>query len=292
VVPPRVLGVKRHRQQRALRGSLAAMTLSTDIADFRRRDMTFAGKTRTVLTTGAIGPAIVVMHEIFGFTPPLARFCRWLRHGGFRVYAPILLGTPDATNPETVTLGRTIGLCISHEFTMLAANKSSPITNWLKALARQAHTECGGPGVGAIGMCLTGGFALAMAVDPVIMAPVLSQPGLPALNHAALDLSPAELAQVKARTAGEGLCVRGYRFEGDPLSRAERFATLRREFGDAFIGVELPDACGNPAGMKARGKPPHSVFTGDLIDAAGEPTRHAVDEVIAFFRERLVPSEA
>lgn len=263
------------------------VALSTDITDFRRRDMTFAGKTRTVLVTGAVGPAIVVMHEIYGFTPTLARFCRWLRDAGFRVYAPILLGTPDAANPEIVTLGRTIGLCISHEFTMLAANKSSPITDWLKALARQAHAECGGPGVGAIGMCLTGGFALSMAVDPVILAPVLSQPGLPALNHAALDISPSGLAQVKARVASEGLCVRGYRFEGDTLSRAERFATLRREFGNAFVGVELPDACGNPAGMRARGKPPHSVFTGDLIDAAGEPTRQAVEEVIAFFKERL-----
>ncbi len=263
------------------------MTLSTDIADFRRRDMSFAGKTRTVLTTGDAGPAIVVMHEIYGFTPTLARFCRWVRDAGFRIYAPILLGTPDAENPSVVTLGRTIGLCISREFTLLAANKSSAITDWLRALAGQAHAECGGLGVGAIGMCLTGGFALSMAVDPVVLAPVLSQPGLPALNHAALDISRADLARVKARTAAEGLCLRGYRFAGDPLSRAERFETLRREFGDAFVGHELPDASGNPAGMKALGKLPHSVFTGDLIDAAGEPTREAVDEVILFFRERL-----
>jgi hypothetical protein len=264
------------------------MTLNTDIADFRLRDMTFAGKTRAVLVTGDAGPAIVVMHEIFGFTPTLARFCRWVRDAGFRVYAPILLGTPDAANPETVTLGRTIGLCISREFTMLAANKSSPITDWLKALARQAHTECGGPGVGAIGMCLTGGFALAMAVDPVMLAPVLSQPSLPALNHAALDISPTELAQVKARAETDGLCLRGYRFEGDTLSRGVRFETLRREFGDAFVGRELPDACANPAGMKSRGRPPHSVFTVDLVDAAGEPTRQAVDEVVAYFQERLL----
>ena len=152
------------------------MVLSTDIGDFRRRDMTSAGKTRTVLVTGDAGPAIVVIHEIYGFTPTLARFSRWVRDAGFRIYAPILLGTPDAANPETVTLGRTVGLCISREFTMLAANKSSPITDWLKALARQAHTECGGPGVGAIGMCLTGGFALSMAVDPVIVAPYRASP--------------------------------------------------------------------------------------------------------------------
>jgi hypothetical protein len=81
--------------------------------------------------------------------------------------------------------------------------------------------------------------------------------------------------------------VRGYRFEGDTICPASRFATLRSIFGTAFTGTELPDSAANPAGMKARGKPPHSVFTGDLIDAAGQPTRAAADEVIAFFRQTL-----
>lgn len=263
------------------------MTLTTDIADFHRRDITFHGNTKPVLLTGDAGPAIIVMHEIFGFTPTLARFCRWVRDAGFRVYAPILVGTPDASNRAQVTLGRTLGLCISREFTMFAANRSSPITDWLKDLARAAHAECGGPGVGAIGMCLTGGFALSMAVDPVVMAPVLAQPGLPAFSHAALDISHAALAQVQARARDEGLCVRAYRFQGDTLSRAERFETLRQALGEAFLATELPDACANPNGMVAQGKAPHSVFTGDLIDADGEPTRRAVDEVIEFFRARL-----
>jgi dienelactone hydrolase len=160
------------------------------------------------------------------------------------------------------------------------------VVSWLRHLARAAHEACGGRGVGAIGLCATGGFALAMAVDPVIQAPVLGEPSLPALAHGALDLSPADLAAVHARVAA-GMTVRGYRFEGDTLCRAPRFATLRREFGDAFAGTELPDDCANPEGMRKRGKPPHSVFTLDLIDAPGERTRAAVDEVIGFFRERL-----
>ena len=263
------------------------MSLSADIPDFQRRDMTFGGKTKPVLTTGTTGPAIVVMHEVYGFTPTVARFCRWVRDAGFRVYAPILIGTPDAGHKEVLTLPMIARLCVSREFTMFAANKSSAVVDWLKPLARQAHAECGGPGVGAIGLCLTGGFALSMAVDPVILAPVLGEPSMPPLAHAALDISPADLAVVRGRVAAEGLCVRGYRFDGDTLSRGVRFATLRRELGEGFVGRELPDTCGNPAGLKSQGKPPHSVFTGDLIDAAGEPTRAAVDEVIAFFRERL-----
>jgi dienelactone hydrolase len=247
--------------------------LSADIADFTRHDMTFDGRTKPVLVSGA-GPAVIVMHEIFGFTPTLARLCRWIRDAGFCVYAPILFGTPDATNAEDITLARTVWICISREFAVLASNRTSPVVSWLRQLARAAHAACGGCGVGAIGLCATGGFALAMAVDPVIQAPVLGEPSLPALAHGALDLSP-------------GMMVRGYRFEGDTLCRAPRFATLRREFGDAFAGTELPDDCANPEGMRKRGKPPHSVFTLDLIDAPGERTRAAVDEVIGFFRERL-----
>ena len=262
------------------------MALSSDIADFTRCDRSLLGKTKPVLQTGTTGPAVIVIHEIYGFTPTLARFCRWVRDAGFRVYAPILFGAPDAGNAEKPSLTRILSLCISREFAILRANRSSPVTDWLRALARLAHDECGGPGVGAIGMCVTGGFALSMALDPVVLAPVLAQPGVPALNPAALDITAADLELVRER-ARQGLELRGYRFEGDTLCRAVRFATLRSAFGDAFAGSELPDRAGNPAGMKAQGKPPHSVFTGDLIDAPGQPTRAAVDEVIAFFRRAL-----
>jgi len=262
------------------------MELTSDITDFTRRDINLLGKTKPVLVTGTEGPAVIVIHEIYGFTPTIARFCRWVRDARFRVYAPILFGKPDAGNPEEPSLLRTVSLCISREFAILSANKSSPATDWLRALARLAHKESGGPGVGAIGMCVTGGFALSMAIDPVVLAPVLAQPGVPALSPAALDISPSDLEKVVARTQ-EGLKLRGYRFVGDELCKALRFATLRRTFGEAFAGIELPDSAGNPAGMRARGKPPHSVFTGDLIDDAGQPTRAAVDEVIAFFRTSL-----
>jgi dienelactone hydrolase len=264
------------------------MELTAEIADFTRRDVELLGKTKPVLVTGTSGPAVIVIHEIYGFTSTFARFCRWVGDAGFRVYAPILFGKPDASNAERPSLARIASLCISREFTILSANKSSPVTDWLRVLARLAHEECGGAGVGAIGMCVTGGFALSMALDPVVLAPVLAQPGVPALFPAALDIAPCDVVQVKARTQ-QGLKLRGYRFAGDELCKAPRFSMLRDTFGDAFSGIELPDSAGNPSGMKARGKPPHSVFTGDLIDAPGQPTRAAVDEVIAFFRATLQP---
>lgn len=263
------------------------MTLSPDIADFGRRSHRFDGREKPVLTLGDTGPAVIVIHEVYGFTPTLARFCRWVRDAGMRVYAPILLGAADASNVENISPLRIAGLCISREFTILAANRTSPVVGWLRDLARTAHAECGGPGVGVIGLCLTGGFALSMAADPVVLAPVMGEPSLPATKPAALDISPADLAAVKARAA-QGLVVRGYRFAGDTLCQGGRFETLKRELGDAFVDVTLPDACGNPAGLKAQGKAPHSVFTGDLVDAPGERTRAAAMEAVGFFREKLV----
>ena len=213
------------------------MEVDSDIADFSRRDITVLGKTKPVLLTGATGPAVIVIHEVYGFTPTLARFCRWLRDAGFRVYAPILFGSPDAGNTEKPTLGRILSLRVSRGSRCLRQT-NRPVTDWLRALARLAHQECGGRGVGAIGMCLTGGFALSMALDPVVLAPVLAQPGLPATRPGALDISPADLDRVKARTRDD-LKLRGYRFEGDTICRASRFQTLRTALGAAFAGTEL-----------------------------------------------------
>ena len=264
-------------------------TLSPDLSDFTRRDFTANGMTKPVLFTGTTGPAVIVIHEVFGFTRPTARFCRWIAAAGMRVYAPVLLGSPDTSNPEKVGVARLAGLCVSREINLFAAGRTSRIVDWLKPLARDAHAECGGAGVGVIGMCLSGGFALATAVEPAVLAPVMSQPGLPALkrNHAALDVSDADLAVIRRRAEAEELCVRGYRFEGDPLSPPERFARLQRELGGAFEGHVLPQSAGNPDGLKAQGRPAHSVFTTDLVDAAGEPTKEAAESVIAWFRERL-----
>jgi dienelactone hydrolase len=194
-----------------------------------------------------------------------------------------LFGSADDSNPEKVTFPRILGLCVSREIHLFAAGRTSPVVDWLKELAQLALHECGGRGVGAVGMCLTGNFALAMAVDASVLAPVLAQPGLPSYRPAALDVSAADLAGVRQRVDAEGLVVRGYRFESDTLCPASKFETLQRELGQGFVGTTLPDSAANPKGRK----PPHSVFTTELIDAAGEPTRAAVDEVIAFFRERL-----
>lgn len=119
---------------------------------------------------------------------------------------------------------------------------------------------------------------------------MLSQPSLPLAVSAGrsrtIDISPAELAVVRGRCEREGLQVMGLRFKGDRFVPGERFAFLRRELGEAFVAVELEDGAANPEGLL----PPHSVLTEHLIDAPGEPTRAALDQVLGLFRTRLLDS--
>src|SRR5581483_6430962 len=174
---------------------------------------------------------------------------------------------------------RSIGpACVSREFSNFALKSTSPVTVWLRKLAKAEHERCGGPGVGAVGMCFTGGFALAMMVDEIMLAPVLSQPSLPfpigKKRKADIGISDADLAKVKERAAG-GQCLLGLRFTHDPFCFEERFQTLRRELGDAFIAVEIDSSPGNPHGHP---KQAHSVLTEHLQDREGTPTRAALDQ--------------
>jgi dienelactone hydrolase len=246
----------------------------------------YEGEARPVYRMGH-GPAVVVIHEIPGIMPEVARFARRVAEAGFTVFMPNLFGTPGRPFSMPYAVAQVARACVGHEFRVLAAREASPITEWLRALARFAHAETGSRGVGVIGMCLTGNFALTMALDEVVMAPVLSQPSLPApigkARRRALHLSDEGLVSLKKR-AGEGLKVLGLRFTEDPNCPAERFQRLRDEIGDAFEGIEIDSSPGNPHGIP---RSAHSVVTKDLVDEAGHPTQRALDRVLSFFQERL-----
>lgn len=247
---------------------------------------THEGATRTVYRKGS-GPGVVIMHEIPGIYPEVRQFAERVADAGFTVFLPNLLGTPEKPFSNGYVLQSVLRACISREFSLLAAGRSSPICDWLRALCRHAHAELGGKGVGALGMCLTGNFALALMVEESVMAPVLSQPSLPVgrskAQREALHLSDEDLCVVKRRAA-EGVGVLGLRFTHDPLCPPERFARLRRELGDGFEGIEIDSSPGNPFGHP---RDAHSVLTRHLIDEEGQPTRAALERVLAFFRERL-----
>jgi len=247
--------------------------VSPDVLDgWAKSSFTAAGYTRDVYRRGT-GPGIVIVHEIPGITPKVAQFANEVVDAGFTVLMPTLVGTPGRAPSGGYIASSMAKLCVAREFSNMATNQTSPIIGFLRALARNLHQEVGGKGVGALGMCFSGGFALGMMVDDIMVAPVLSQPSMPfsvgATRGADLNLSPDD-ALVVARRAAEGCQVLGLRYIDDKAV-GTRFESLRTLLGDAFIAVELPSTK----------KSDHSVLT----EQRDEPS---VQQVLAFFREKLL----
>jgi len=253
---------------------------------FTESAFTHEGVTRPVFSAGT-GPAVIVIAEMPGLHPGVIDFARRVVERGFHVRMPSLFGTPGRAVSTPYVISSITSGCVSRDFATWALDRTSPITVWLRGLAADAHTACGGPGVGAVGMCFTGGFALGMMLDDTMQAPVLSQPSLPFAigkrRRAAIGISDADLEALKQRTA-HGACVMGLRFTADRMVPGDRFDTLRRELGDGFIAVEIDSSKGNPHGI---GRIAHSVLAQDFVDEPGHPTRDALERVLAFFDERL-----
>jgi dienelactone hydrolase len=248
------------------------MASATDVLDgWEVGEFSAAGITRPTYRRGT-GPGIVVIHEIPGITPLVTKFANEVVDRGFTVVMPSLVGTPGKAPSNAYAMQQMAKVCVAREFTSFALNQTSPIIAWLRALARNLHQEVGGPGVGAVGMCFSGGFALGMMVDDIMLAPVLSQPSMPlpigAKRGADLNLSPDDAAAIGERAAA-GCQVLGLRFTGDKLV-GDRFSSLRELLGDSFIAVELPSTK----------KTDHSVLTEQRDEAS-------VARVLDFFADKL-----
>lgn len=268
-------------------------TQADPLGDFQPRRFEADGIGKTVWVSGS-GPAVIVMPEMPGISPDVARFARWIREAGFTVFLPSLFGQDGAVPEAAAGVEVFRKTCISAEFRALSSGGGRPITRWLRSLARQAHAECAGPGVGTVGMCFTGNFALAMVMEPAVIAPVLGQPSLPLEAPAQIDLSPEEADAIRRRVEKDNLTVLAYRFQGDSHCRAERFAAYQSLLGNRFVGRVLPDSAANPDAppfFRDVVRSPHSVLTAHLIDEAGQPTLQARDEVIDFLRNRLMAEQ-
>jgi dienelactone hydrolase len=266
-----------------------SMQRDDPLDDFTAREISLEDSTKRVYVAGN-GPAVIVMTEMPGISPHVARFARWVRDAGFTVYMPSLFGRDGAVPLADEGAMIFQRACISKEFRALGGGISSPVTQWLRALARQTHKECGGPGVGAIGMCWTGNFALTMMLEPSVIAPVVCQPSLPLDQPGGLEISPEDLASVKQRLDQEDLTVQAYRFEGDKFCKAERFAAYNTALGQRFVAHVLPDIAANKdlaPFFEQHVTAAHSVVTAHLIDEAGQPTVAARDEILAFFTLKL-----
>lgn len=225
----------------------------------------FEGVEKTVYRLGQ-GPAVLLSHELPGMVPECVELARKLAAEGYAVYMPLLFGEP-LKNYGILPLAWP---CVWREFSFLSAKGKSPITDWLRALARRAFSERGGKGVGAIGMCFTGGFALSLMLDEELIAPVLAQPSLPLTSVSALNLPDEEWENAKRRDVP----VLAFRFDGDPRCRAARFDTLRAGLGDKLREVVVP-------GRK------HSVLTIHFKSLSAADQARVWSELTGFLAERL-----
>ena len=245
--------------------------MSNVLEGWEKSSFSSASLTRDTYRKGT-GPVVIVVHEIPGITPAVERFANDVVNAGFTVVMPDLVGTPGQAVSGKYIASSMLKICVAKEFTTLALQKTSPIISWLRALAGSLHKEIGGKGVGAIGMCFSGGFALGMMVDDIMIAPVLSQPSLPFVvgkaRGADLNLSLDDEAVI-AQRAADGCQVLGLRFTQDKLV-GDRFGTLKKLLGDAFIAIEIP----------SQSPKDHSVLTEQRDEAS-------VQRVLAFFTEKL-----
>jgi|SRR5579863_9299202 len=263
-------------------------TYQAALSAYERFDFSADAYTRPVYVRGQ-GPAVIVIHEIPGLHPLVIRFADRVAAAGMSVYLPALFGEPGRpVDSGYLAKSMFTAICVRREFTVWRLQRSSPIVDWLRALAKQAHAERGGRGVGAVGMCFTGGFALAMMTEPAVVAPVLAQPSLPAAvfskaRAAAFDMSPEEIACVRGRMESENLSAIGLRFRSDKSVPEARFDALERAFPGHFERIEFADS-----DAAASAHPPHSTLTIHLREDG--PTHAAEQRVIAFLKQRTAAS--
>jgi dienelactone hydrolase len=253
------------------------------LSDYARSDFTAGPYTRPVYRRGT-GPAVIVIHEVPALHTLVIEFADRLAAAGMTVFCPSLFGTPGSVPTKAAAVTQLfLNICIRREFSAWSDGRSSPIVDWLRALAAHAHEECGGPGVGALGMCFTGGFALAMMTQPSVIAPVLSQPSLPIRGARAgsIDATPAEIACARRRFEAEDLSLLALRYRSDALVPDARFRRYEREFPGRVETIELADE----HARTGTGMAPHSVLTVHLPDAG--PGKAAETRVIQFLRHRL-----
>ncbi|HEY8717200.1 dienelactone hydrolase family protein [Pengzhenrongella sp.] len=241
------------------------------------------------------GPPVLVLHELFGVTRVLLEFARLVADAGFSVWLPALAGPVPASSG--LDKARTVlNICLSREVNVLVGGRTSRIVEPLRALGRHAATSSGASGVGVIGMCFSGGFALALAADEHVLAAVSAEPALPVATPVTpwcardLGMSTADIAEVRRRLGAGDVEVLVTRFSADRKSPATRLDTIRQKFGPEGLTVdELPSGPGN----EFRFDPgEHSVLTGGPMhyrceSPAGERLLETEERVFAFLRRRL-----
>lgn len=258
----------------------------SDLTGWVRTPFTGSGSTYDCFEKGS-GPGVVLIPELPGITPEVLGLADHLVDQGFTVVVPSPFGVPGKPMSPGYVLGQVARICVSSEFRAFAANAHRPITAYLRAVAADLAARTPGRGVAVIGMCFTGGFALAVAVDDAVLAAVASQPSAPfpvgARRIADPGMSAAEFDRVAQRASAGEVCALGLRFSEDRTSGRPRFDTLKARLGDAFEIIELDSSKGNADGFSTGA---HSVLTSEVRD--GNSAFIARERVVAFLRQQLL----
>ena len=250
----------------------------TPIADYRCSPFDALGSTgkrinHNVYRRGS-GAPVVIIQELPGIGPETLRLADEFVARDFEVVLPHLFGPL-----EKISMGGNLArvFCMRREFNLFEKKRSSPIVDWLKALCREVKAQGQHRGVGVIGMCLTGNFAISLMGDDSVLAAVSSQPSMPLMKPTELHLSPDDIHNIRERIDSTAP-IHAYRFAGDPLCNVQKFQAIDTAFNDdgarRIVTHTLP------------GKG-HSVLTIDFVDEQGHPTREALNDILAYFSAQL-----
>ena len=242
------------------------MSSNVQINDFTVSPVQIGEETLSVYRIGS-GPDLVLMHELPGMTPQCVTLARMLAGAGFAIHMPLFFGKPGDDSPIMFAAQ----ICLRRQMFLFANGGGSPIVKWLRAYCSRIINRNGGKGVGVIGMCLSGNFAISLLAEASVLASVSCQPALPLgfrkASRSSLGVTKVDLDRAKRRNAA-GNSLFCLRFTNDCLSPPERFAAIKECFKTNFHELQIDFSPGNPHGISPRA---HAVLTRDFCARTGIP---------------------
>lgn len=111
-----------------------------DLTGWVAESFTGGGFTHDVYRKGQ-GPGVVVIPEIPGAHPGVLALGNHLVENGFTVVIPSLFGTAGKAITPGYALTTIARACVTREFAAFATDKQRPVTQFLRALARDLNEK-------------------------------------------------------------------------------------------------------------------------------------------------------
>jgi dienelactone hydrolase len=254
---------------------------------FDAYDFTASDLRHRVFSVGD-GAPVLLLHELPGLAQPAIHMAFRLAGDGFQVHMPHLFGELQRYAP----LRNYRALCISKEFARLRAGEDAPVVAWLKALVAEMCRRSGSERAGAIGMCVTGAFAIPLILAPNVRAAVAAQPAIPiSFAHflfgtgadgkgRQLNVSEQELERAAERSRTAKIPLLAMRFLADRVCPHARMSRLRESFQEQVEIHELD------APSRIFRRKPHAVLT-EEFDKGVESARLAYQRLTGFLHQHL-----